>query len=101
MPRYEDLHKIYAPAGTLGSLLAATRRRQGISIATMASRAGLSVTFVDNVERGKRSVDPNRIPDLARAYNIPPEVAAWSWIVSDRKSTRLNSSHLGISYAVF
>src|SRR5258705_4770842 len=27
--------------------------------------------------------------------------AAWKWLVLDRKSTRLNSSHLGISYAVF
>src|SRR5262245_62379768 len=26
---------------------------------------------------------------------------AFSWAKSDRKSTRLNSSHLGISYAVF
>src|SRR5262245_64634790 len=25
----------------------------------------------------------------------------WAWVALDRKSTRLNSSHLGISYAVF
>src|SRR5438045_9715569 len=33
-----------------------------------------------------------------------PRISARSWMVStcqDRKSTRLNSSHLGISYAVF
>src|SRR5205814_5804819 len=26
---------------------------------------------------------------------------SWSWVNRDRKSTRLNSSHLGSSYAVF
>src|SRR5471030_3471137 len=34
----------------------------------------------------------------------PPEAAAWQCAENrpvDRKSTRLNSSHLGISYAVF
>src|ERR1035438_8075951 len=37
-------------------------------------------------------------PDLA----IPIRVAPLSYLcLSDRKSTRLNSSHLGISYAVF
>src|SRR5438045_5685160 len=33
---------------------------------------------------------------LARQNNLPAAIAA-----GDRKSTRLNSSHLGISYAVF
>src|ERR1035438_10540191 len=28
-------------------------------------------------------------------------VGGFQWVCSDRKSTRLNSSHLGISYAVF
>src|ERR1035441_10705488 len=30
-----------------------------------------------------------------------PPVGDWSVSTTDRKSTRLNSSHLGISYAVF
>src|ERR1035438_278263 len=37
------------------------------------------------------------------AYSLPV-VVLYDWptvLVSDRKSTRLNSSHLGISYAVF
>src|SRR5437899_1949955 len=32
---------------------------------------------------------------------IPINVSAFSFVPKDRKSTRLNSSHLGISYAVF
>src|SRR5438045_4959604 len=31
----------------------------------------------------------------------PPSSKKLSWRPTDRKSTRLNSSHLGISYAVF
>src|SRR5438045_7915126 len=42
--------------------------------------------------------------DLARRYQIQAEQEQTGWVQpvhSDRKSTRLNSSHLGISYAVF
>src|SRR5205807_3670070 len=35
---------------------------------------------------------------LSAAYGIRPEQG---WVALDRKSTRLNSSHLVISYAVF
>src|SRR5258708_28454092 len=45
---------------------------------------------------------PEESPDAA---NLDPlalaEVAAWKTLDSDRKSTRLNSSHQIISYAVF
>src|SRR5690242_21211652 len=30
-----------------------------------------------------------------------PELAPWIKVIEDRKSTRLNSSHMSISYAVF
>src|SRR5699024_12745667 len=55
--------------------------------------------------------NPNFIPDSSNAVYITfliigiigyftiPTVA--NWIVQDRKSTRLNSSHVSISYAVF
>src|SRR5256885_2958560 len=42
--------------------------------------------------------DRRRASDLA---GIPPMMAVDSLHVADRKSTRLNSSHLVISYAVF
>src|ERR1039458_10539118 len=35
-----------------------------------------------------------------QAFRLVPH-DAWPPVVADRKSTRLNSSHLGISYAVF
>src|SRR5262245_53122648 len=41
--------------------------------------------------------DPDGIAFLAVNYRIDP---ATNYLTLDRKSTRLNSSHLGISYAV-
>src|SRR5258705_4704777 len=46
--------------------------------------------------RGSASVPQNRDPVLP-----PPAQLTRVEILVDRKSTRLNSSHLGISYAVF
>src|SRR5262245_64410518 len=39
--------------------------------------------------------------DLARCARRPPQESRRHLADQDRKSTRLNSSHLGISYAVF
>src|SRR5947199_495185 len=47
---------------------------------------------------------PGREPSPARgtlAADRPAVAGEWEAGVGDRKSTRLNSSHLGISYAVF
>src|ERR1035441_5085789 len=44
-------------------------------------------------------------PNLNAVAQVPPRldraIASTGFCVLDRKSTRLNSSHLGISYAVF
>src|SRR3712207_7427308 len=42
------------------------------------------------------------VPVDVRAQRIGYLVfSAWKWLLGDRKSTRLNSSHANISYAVF
>src|SRR5947199_6313061 len=41
------------------------------------------------------------VPNLFEAHSRPASVARRCLQKEDRKSTRLNSSHLGISYAVF
>src|SRR5258705_8742448 len=59
-----------------------------------------------------RSHDPTELnrqgPDVGTSYrsaifysNEEQKRLAQAYIAQDRKSTRLNSSHLGISYAVF
>src|SRR5205814_9946069 len=44
---------------------------------------------------------PQNVPLRPRGIGEPLDVAPRSSLELDRKSTRLNSSHLGISYAVF
>src|SRR5262245_64690346 len=70
-----------------------------ISLATLADRSALRVTVsVELDERLPPAVE-------SAAYFVAAEAIAnagkHSGADRDRKSTRLNSSHLGISYAVF
>src|SRR5439155_2969275 len=63
---------------------------------------------------GNRNAGPAELPQFhaakvigvadgrsSRARARPRTPAAWPPLVRDRKSTRLNSSHVAISYAVF
>src|SRR5437899_6635967 len=43
----------------------------------------------------------NRVAQISQRTTRPPEPLRTQAPATDRKSTRLNSSHLGISYAVF
>src|SRR2546427_5002626 len=49
------------------------------------------------------SHDPKKWPEFRRRYftELRAHRAAWRPLLTDRKSTRLNSSHSQISYAVF
>src|SRR5215212_1897384 len=70
---------------------------QGASFEPLASRLGLTT---DEPALPRRLLESGRIRRMGGdviAYRLPPDAAA----AGDRKSTRLNSSHLGISYAVF
>src|ERR1035441_8747641 len=67
------------------------------AIALTNKGTGVKLTTKTN-EAGAYSL-PNLPPG---AYSLIAEAAGFKKIeVEDRKSTRLNSSHLGISYAVF
>src|ERR1035438_263262 len=67
-------------------------------------------TAVDKVKKGKARIVNTRFAAMASHYLFDTDFCnvASGWEkgvveknVQDRKSTRLNSSHLGISYAVF
>src|SRR3712207_7285487 len=58
---------------------------------------------VDDVEDYRRREQPQRERDQDRVYRVPHYLcfALHALLLPDRKSTRLNSSHANISYAVF
>src|SRR5205814_10567905 len=65
---------------------------QGHASPGVYSRAFLEGRLTEeNLEHFRRELEPVR---GLSSYPHP-------WLMQDRKSTRLNSSHLGISYAVF
>src|SRR5688500_19325589 len=65
----------------------------------------ISVLFVDMVGFTSRSdkADPEDVRDTLQGFHAraKQEIERFGGTVEDRKSTRLNSSHLVISYAVF
>src|SRR5256885_11821638 len=82
----------------LGQRLRALRKQHGLSQERLGDRAGLSGKFIGEVERGEKSISIDSLYHVAVALDIPLRELT---DVRDRKSTRLNSSHLVISYAVF
>src|SRR5262245_65374651 len=61
----------------------------------------LTEPSMDSMRTSPPEVRPSKAPFTLRACTLPPEVRRREGPETDRKSTRLNSSHLGISYAVF
>src|SRR5205814_9972368 len=68
-----------------GMMIPALQRLQFLPKMNASVRKGITITLA---KLGERSVIPKLLQMLAQ-------------LSKDRKSTRLNSSHLGISYAVF
>src|ERR1035441_10824428 len=71
----------------------------------MASSMRHIMTLSSRIQEASDSVTPAAMPTLSPSISIadskPLERYACFTPRVDRKSTRLNSSHLGISYAVF
>src|SRR5438045_5414823 len=89
------------------SNLKTLREARGWRREDLAAKSGLSLSSIYLMERptaGRPSRTSTRRA-VARALGVP-EAEIWPvgdlvGAPGDRKSTRLNSSHLGISYAVF
>src|SRR5437899_6268399 len=60
-----------------------------------------SVTTATRCDRDQRPGTRGQTHHPRRAIRRDQRTAGWMMRLPDRKSTRLNSSHLGISYAVF
>src|SRR5262245_62290898 len=74
---------------------------------TTLFRSGADACEIYTDVEGVYTADPRIVPDARRqqlvSFEEMLEMAATGGVdaFEDRKSTRLNSSHLGISYAVF
>src|SRR5437879_10220968 len=82
----------------LGENLAIARVRRRESQRAWAKRLGCSVPTLIRMERGDPGVGAGI---YTTALWLIGRVGALSDVAADRKSTRLNSSHRCISYAVF
>src|SRR5262245_59877065 len=100
MVRFDDYKPRSEPAsGYGGAKIAYLDELRWIPVPDAASRAA-------QVESGDLDFADDLVADAydrlkANANVQPIIVKPYYWLVADRKSTRLNSSHLGISYAVF
>src|SRR5438874_9260550 len=56
---------------------------------------------LDGLGRRARDLDVRRITRVCQGYVVLTRLGRGHVLVGDRKSTRLNSSHVEISYAVF
>src|SRR3989442_2856280 len=68
---------------------------------TTLFRSQERVVVGDRHHPARPVLDPPHAPELERAERQPRVLEEVALDVGDRKSTRLNSSHVRISYAVF
>src|ERR1035438_2352219 len=94
--------------GGMGEVFRASDTRLARKVAIKAIRAGrsadgLEFRFLAEARAASALNHPNIITiyDVGTVEGQPYIVMEWIEGQTDRKSTRLNSSHLGISYAVF
>src|SRR5699024_11221051 len=80
-------------------IYAAVDPNRDYGFVAVAAGEGLKAVFtdlaVDAVVSGRQTMNPATEDILAAVQSVPAKT------VLDRKSTRLNSSHVSISYAVF
>lgn len=55
----------------LGVKLRSLRQSQGLGLKEVAARAGLSVSYLSEIEKGKKYPKPDKLVDLAHALGVP------------------------------
>lgn len=54
------------------------RQEQGLSFAELSARSGVSVSFLNEMEKGKKGARPEKLAALAQALKVTPD-----WLISD------------------
>lgn len=60
------------------------RQEQGLSFVELSARSGVSVSFLNEMEKGKKGARPEKLAALAKALQVTPE-----WLVSDDPGAHL------------
>lgn len=67
----DKLSKTLKPEARFGIKVRSLREKQGISQSELATRAGLHMTYIGQVERGERNLTLDSITKIAHALNVP------------------------------
>ena len=88
----------------LADKIVTLRKRAGWSQEELAAQLGVSRQSVSKWEGAQSVPDMQKVVQMSRLFGVTTDYLLKEELGEpepDRKSTRLNSSHLGISYAVF
>src|SRR5690625_6955416 len=90
----------------LGKRMRWIRDKQDLKQKKVAKSLNVSAYQLSRYESGHSKPDPELIAEIATYYNVTTDYLLGKtdrpdMTAEDRKSTRLNSSHVAISYAVF
>ena len=75
---------------TLGNNIKSLRARRGLSQADFAEKAGISITFLSNIERGIKYPQPNMLSKIANALGVDVNELFVAGIVSVKDNKLLN-----------
>src|SRR5438309_5411389 len=99
------------PRVNIGEVIKSYRSQRGLSQGDIERRTGLLRCYLSRVENGHTVPSLETLAKIAEAMDISladffpgtetPRDRETQKALGDRKSTRLNSSHSSISYAVF
>src|SRR5207249_8515099 len=98
MVRREGRHGAGAAVGRLVETTAGTRAGSVVGVLAPAASAGASAELLGLADARAAAVVERAAPAVGR---LLARGTRTSLMIGDRKSTRLNSSHVSISYAVF
>jgi transcriptional regulator with XRE-family HTH domain len=71
--------EIYEPS-CLGTFVRSVRRLQCLTLRDVASRAGLSVSFLSDVERGRRTLSPKNAVRVAAVLRADVKQVRAMWM---------------------
>src|SRR5690606_39432195 len=89
---------------TIGQILRDARVEKGLLLRHVCAALDVDTAILSKIERNERKATKEQVVKLAEILDLDESELTIQYLsdrILDRKSTRLNSSHVKISYAVF